>query len=159
MTLNFVPDFVYGSTDGLISTLNIIASSTAAGVSPSTTIALAMANVIADGYSMAVSAYQSHMAQPEDTHESSIKSGVVTFFAFFVAGTMLVVPFFLFKSVPLTISFSIALCGFFTLGILRESARTKNQALTGDLIAAGAMSLAIGASAALIAYSIGSLIK
>jgi VIT1/CCC1 family predicted Fe2+/Mn2+ transporter len=159
VAVNFVPDFVYGCTDGLISTLNIIASSTAAGVSPPTTIALAMASVIADGYSMAVSAYQSHMAQPEDTHESSIKSGMVTFFAFLAAGTILVLPFLLFKSATFIISFSIALCGFFALGILRESARTKNQGSTDDLIAAGATSLAIGASAALIAYSIGSLMK
>lgn len=59
-------DFVYGSIDGTITTFAIVAGVEGANLSPSIIIALGLANVLADGFSMAASNYSGTKAELDD---------------------------------------------------------------------------------------------
>ena len=54
---NLLHDFVYGAIDGTITTFAIISGVAGAGMSQSVIIILGLANVLADGFSMAASNY------------------------------------------------------------------------------------------------------
>ena len=59
-------DFVYGSIDGTITTFAIVAGVEGANLAPSIIIALGLANVLADGFSMAASNYSGTKAELDD---------------------------------------------------------------------------------------------
>ncbi len=54
---SFLRDFVYGSIDGCVTTFAIASGAVGAGLSHGVVIILGLANVLADGFSMAVSNY------------------------------------------------------------------------------------------------------
>jgi vacuolar iron transporter family protein len=54
---SYLRDFVYGAIDGIVTTFAIIAGVVGAGMSTKTIIILGVANVLADGFSMAASNY------------------------------------------------------------------------------------------------------
>lgn len=58
-------DFVYGATDGAITTFAIVAGVVGASLSPSIVLILGFANLLADGFSMAVGNYLATKAQRE----------------------------------------------------------------------------------------------
>lgn len=51
--------FVYGATDGTVTTFAVVAGAYGAGLSPKVVIILGLANLIGDGFSMGASSYQS----------------------------------------------------------------------------------------------------
>ena len=53
MTSNMLRDTIYGAIDGAVTTFAIVASVAGAGLSPLIVVALGLANVLADGFSMA----------------------------------------------------------------------------------------------------------
>lgn len=61
-------DFVYGSIDGTITTFAIVAGVEGANLSPTIIIALGLANVLADGFSMAASNYSGTKTELDDMH-------------------------------------------------------------------------------------------
>lgn len=60
-----IPDAVLGSIDGCVTTLAVVAGTLGAGLPSSTALILGMANLLADGFSMAVSNFESGRAQQE----------------------------------------------------------------------------------------------
>jgi VIT1/CCC1 family predicted Fe2+/Mn2+ transporter len=58
-------DFVYGATDGAVTTFAIVAGVVGASLSPSIVLILGFANLLADGFSMAVGNYLATKAQRE----------------------------------------------------------------------------------------------
>jgi vacuolar iron transporter family protein len=54
---SYVRDFIYGAIDGTVTTFAIVAGVVGAGMSTKTIIILGVANVLADGFSMAASNY------------------------------------------------------------------------------------------------------
>lgn len=52
---NYLRDFIYGAIDGAVTTFAIVAGVVGAGLSPAVILILGAANIIADGFSMAVS--------------------------------------------------------------------------------------------------------
>lgn len=54
---NYLRDFIYGAIDGVITTFAIVAGVAGAGLSATVVIVLGLANLLADGFSMAVSNY------------------------------------------------------------------------------------------------------
>ena len=54
---SYLRDFVYGAVDGTVTTFAVVAGAAGAGLSPAIVIILGAANLIADGFSMAVSNY------------------------------------------------------------------------------------------------------
>ena len=60
-----IEDFVYGATDGAVTTFAIVAGVVGASLSPSIVIILGFANLFADGFSMAVGNYLSTRSKIE----------------------------------------------------------------------------------------------
>ncbi len=54
---SYLRDFIYGAIDGAVTTFAIVAGVAGAGLSPGIVLILGVANLIADGFSMAVSNY------------------------------------------------------------------------------------------------------
>jgi len=52
---SYLRDFIYGAIDGSVTTFAVVAGVAGAGLSPGVVVILGMANVVADGFSMAVS--------------------------------------------------------------------------------------------------------
>jgi len=59
----YLKDFVYGAIDGTITTFAIVAGVAGAALSPSIVLILGFANLLADGFSMAISNYLSIKAE------------------------------------------------------------------------------------------------
>lgn len=62
----YLKDFVYGGFDGAVTTFAIVAGVEGAGFSRSVIIALGIANVLADGFSMAASNYTGSKAEQDN---------------------------------------------------------------------------------------------
>jgi VIT1/CCC1 family predicted Fe2+/Mn2+ transporter len=58
-------DFVYGATDGAVTTFAVVAGVIGASLSPSIVLILGFANLLADGFSMAIGNYLATKAQRE----------------------------------------------------------------------------------------------
>lgn len=66
----YISDFVLGSIDGCVTTFAVVSGAVGAGFSGLVAIVLGSANLIADGFSMAVSNYQSNKSQQELIEQS-----------------------------------------------------------------------------------------
>jgi VIT1/CCC1 family predicted Fe2+/Mn2+ transporter len=62
---NWLPDFVYGGIDGTVTTFAVVAGVVGANLSTPVILILGFANLIADGFSMAVGKYSSDKAELE----------------------------------------------------------------------------------------------
>jgi vacuolar iron transporter family protein len=60
-----IEDFVYGATDGAVTTFAVVAGVVGAALSPSIVLILGFANLFADGFSMAVGNYLGSKSQRE----------------------------------------------------------------------------------------------
>lgn len=88
---NCLPDFVYGSIDGTVTTFAVVAGAVGASLSSAIILILGFANLFADGFSMAVSNYLSHKSEKELSprkkfNNSPLKSATITFFSFLIIG-------------------------------------------------------------------------
>ncbi|WP_292288211.1 VIT1/CCC1 transporter family protein [Marivita sp.] len=63
----YVRDIIYGGIDGSVTTFAIVAGVAGAGLSPWVIIALGVANVLADGFSMAAGNYSGTKAELDDS--------------------------------------------------------------------------------------------
>lgn len=62
----FLPDAVYGGIDGAVTTFAIVAGVAGAGLSSTVIIALGVANILADGFSMAAGNYSATKSELDD---------------------------------------------------------------------------------------------
>jgi VIT1/CCC1 family predicted Fe2+/Mn2+ transporter len=63
-------DFVYGATDGAVTTFAVVAGVVGASLSPSIVLILGFANLLADGFSMAIGNYLAAKAQRENIEKA-----------------------------------------------------------------------------------------
>ena len=63
---DYVAEIVYGGVDGIVTTFAIIAASAGASLSSTVIFVLGFANLIADGFSMGVSAYLAKRAEQDE---------------------------------------------------------------------------------------------
>lgn len=208
-------DMVYGAIDGAVTTFAIVSGVAGAGLSPTIIVALGLANILADGFSMAASNYsgtkaelddrrrlvrveENHIAHHRDgeleelrqilhrrglsgpvlqaaTEEISanksqwinlmltdeyglpreapdpLRAALATFLAFMVAGSVPLLPFLLSLPQAFGISVAATLLTFFLIGSF------KSRWSLARWWWSGGETLAIGATAALIAYLVGGL--
>lgn len=211
----FLKDMIYGGIDGAVTTFAIVAGVEGAGLSPSIIVALGLANIIADGFSMAASNYSGTKAELDDRRrivqieESHIadhregeieelrqilsrrglagdvlqqateaisqskdkwialmltdeyglprdephpfRSGMATFVAFLLAGSVPLLPFILALPSAFEISILATMITFFLIGT------GKSFWSLSSWWRSGTETLAIGAVAALLAYGVGGL--
>ena len=156
ITETFLGEFIYGATDGIITTFSIVAGATGGSLLHNVIIILGISNVLSDGYSMGVSRYLSAMAEIEQgllTKKDALTSGIATFLSFVVIGILPILPFLFYKGiVAKKISLIIATLLFAMIGII------KGYILNQSMLINGSRTLFIGLSAALISYSVGKFI-
>ncbi len=63
--VSYVRDFIYGAIDGAVTTFAVVAGVIGAGLSPAIVVVLGTANLIADGFSMAVSNFLGTRAEEQ----------------------------------------------------------------------------------------------
>lgn len=86
-----LPEFVYGSIDGTVTTFAVVAGAIGAGLSSAVILILGFANLFADGFSMAVSNFMSRKSERDLNKKnlfgkSPLKSASVTFVSFVIIG-------------------------------------------------------------------------
>lgn len=156
---HYLGDLVYGAIDGIITTFAIVAGVAGASMSRRVIIVLGVANLIADGFSMAASNYLSirsrgavdtaegrHVAEPY-----ALKHGFATLVAFVVAGSVPLITF-VFNIAPdsqFAVTTVLTLAALFAVGAARSKVAGERW------WASGAEMLVVGAIAAGVAYGIG----
>ena len=160
----FLRAAVYGANDGIITTFAVVAGVVGAGFSAQIIIVLGIANMVADGLSMGLGDYLGEKSQQRARQVQTGKSkkfglwktGLVTFGAFVLAGSLPLLPYFVdlfgvfdLEAVQFELSIVSTLLALFVVGSLR-TLLTK-----GSWILNGLEMLGVGAVAALVAYGLG----
>lgn len=154
----YLPDFILGATDGVITTLAIMSGVVGADLPTAIVLILGFANLIADGISMAASNILSRRSStgPEalPTYRAAGRHGLATFLGFVLAG---LVPLFayLVPGIPVDdrylIAALLALLTLFVVGAGRAFFTRRHWLI------AGVEMLALGALAGAAAYGVGAL--
>jgi VIT1/CCC1 family predicted Fe2+/Mn2+ transporter len=163
----YLPEFVYGATDGTITTFAVVAGAVGASLSTSIILILGCANLFADGFSMAISNYLSTSSKKDlhgDIHPSHEnlnpkKTALATFISFFVIGLIPLLPFLIgltnaaIRAHQFTYAtLATALAFLFVGGV-------KGQLTKEDPVSSALQTLAIGAIAAALAFVVGYLLR
>lgn len=162
----YLPEFVYGGTDGAITTFAIVAGALGASLSSSIVLILGFANLFADGFSMAVSNYLSTKSQNElkpkikckDNTKTPKKTAIATFISFGVIGLIPLLPFiieFYTNIIPNPFRYSIIFTAiaFILVGGIKGKVVNKNT------IKSAIETLIIGGIAASLAFAVGYLLR
>lgn len=99
---NYLPEFVYGGIDGAVTTFAVVSGAIGASLSSQIVLILGFANLLADGFSMAVSNYFSTVSRNEiDKNPVGVKKPVprntafATYLAFIFIGVIPLLSFVL----------------------------------------------------------------
>jgi VIT1/CCC1 family predicted Fe2+/Mn2+ transporter len=156
---HYLRDVVYGASDGVVTTMAVIAGATGASFETRVAIVLGLANLAADGLSMGASNYlglKSELAQTgvSAAHEKPWRHGAATTAAFVVAGSLPLLSYLfigLSRDARFALSSLLALLALTCVGIARSRfTRTSMLSSCIEVIA-----VAGGASAA--AYVLGAI--
>jgi predicted membrane protein (TIGR00267 family) len=162
-------EFVYGGMDGAVTTFAVVTGAAGANLSSQVILILGFANVLADGFSMAVGSYLSEKSdqqletsrgnKKEEDHESPLGASVATFLSFVVVGfiplSVYTVDYIFDLSLENALWYSIilTLLAFAAIGYLRGIiAKTNHWRTTLE-------SLGLGLAAAIISYAVGNILE
>jgi len=160
----YLPEFVYGGTDGAITTFTIVSGAFGASLSSSVILIFGFANLFADGFSMAISNYLSTKSRKELKNKSSKqinpkKTALATFISFFIIGLIPLLSFVLAIFTPISeqnkFIFSTILTGFAFLFI----GGFKGLIVKKPIMKSAILTLFIGGIAAILAFIVGYLLK
>ncbi len=168
---NNLREFVYGGMDGAVTTFAVVTGAAGANLDVSVILILGYANVLADGFSMAVGSYLSEKSDQDlqihrgegkkGDYESPMKASIATFISFLLIGfvPLLVYTFdFIFElgmsnDTMLMYAVTLTLITFGLIGLLRARI-TKIKKRTAILESFG-----LGVAAAVISYGAGSILE
>lgn len=154
----YLPDLVYGANDGIITTFAVVSGVVGAKLALQVVLILGVANLFADGFSMAASNYLSKRSEVDETDRATrrqaLRHGLATFIAFLTVGAVPLLGYNPF--VPADARF--VLTGVITLATLFVVGASRSIVAPMNWLRAGLEMLIIGALAAGIAYGIGALI-
>jgi len=163
----YIGDLVYGANDGIITTFAIVAGVAGGGLMPYVVIILGVANLLADGFSMAASNYLARKSEEEfeetlpknlqeikiSTLKKPLRNALATFISFVLVGSIPLLPYLL--ALPgndFTMAIIFTSLALFAVGSLRTLVTRKNW------IRSGLEMLFVGALAATVAFLIGKLL-
>lgn len=158
---HYVREIVYGANDGLITTFAVVTGVAGGGLSSSVILICGVANLLADGLSMAVGNYlsiRSHesvlAAQGLAEEEAQpARHGAATFLAFVAAGAVPLAPYVAgVESAALGWSTALTLGSMFCVGALRSVISTIHW------LRGGLEMLVLGGIVAAVAYGSGLLV-
>lgn len=164
-------EFVYGGMDGAVTTFAVVTGAAGANLGIRVILILGIANVLADGFSMAVGSYLSEKSEQDlsvhkgesekDDHDSPLQASIATFISFVLVGfiplSMYIIDYVfgleLDTNVLLTYAVTLTLVAFGLIGLLRANI-TKIKKRRAIL-----ESLGLGVAAAVISYGVGNLLE
>jgi VIT1/CCC1 family predicted Fe2+/Mn2+ transporter len=159
---HYIRELIYGANDGIITTFAVVASVAGGGLSPRVVLICGVANLLADGLSMAVGNYLSIRS-----HESVLEAkglpeeeayprrhALATFGAFVVAGALPLVPYVAPSIFERRFAWSVAVAfaAMFVIGASRTLVSRVRW------WAGGLEMLGLGAAVTVVAYAAGALI-
>ncbi|MBP7842772.1 VIT1/CCC1 transporter family protein [Candidatus Woesebacteria bacterium] len=169
ITDKYLKGAVLGASDGIITTFAVVAGVVGAGFATEVIIVLGIANMVADGISMAIGDFLgersvSTLHKFHGTAESSIladaKTSLITFCAFVLAGTLPLLPYLVMLfgfSIPENKQFAMSLVS--TLSSMFFVGSLRTYVIKGNWFKNGLEMLAVGSLAATAAYTIGAFIE
>jgi len=159
---HYLPELVYGATDGIITTFAVVAGVEGAQLSPVVVLILGVANLLADGVSMGASSFLSirsktaveKMEEKPVTEPFAFRHGLATFLAFVVAGAvpLLGVIFSVTPEYRFPVTVVLTLLTLFAVGAARVFITR------GSWWKSGFEMMLVGALAAGIAYGVGAFL-
>ncbi len=165
----YLPEFVYGAIDGIVTTFAVVAGSLGASLSSSVILILGFANLFADGFSMAVSNYLSTKSQREilakhkhkyiNHQKDPKKTALATFIAFVLIGFIPLISFVFapfnqhINSTKFLYSIILTILAFLIVGAV------KGRITQTSKLKSAIETLFIGGIAAIIAFVVGYLLK
>lgn len=153
-------DVIFAADDGIITTFAIAAGVQGGALPPSAFLILGLANLFADGFSMAVSNYLGTKSEKEfleaqkeksARYETPLRNALVTFFSFVIAGSIPILSFIPTFSSSQSFFYTIvlSLTALFLVGALRAAFTRRKW------FGSGLEMLLLGGLAAGIAYLVG----
>ncbi len=168
---NNLREFVYGGMDGAVTTFAVVTGAAGANLGVNVILILGYANVLADGFSMAVGSYLSEKSDQDlsvskgnsekDDHESPLAASLATFLSFILVG-FIPLSFYtidyifsldLSTGTLLACSIALTLLAFVGIGYLRGVITKISRAR------AVLESFGLGLAAAVISYGAGNLLE
>lgn len=163
-------EFVYGGMDGAVTTFAVVTGAAGANLGTRVILILGFANVLADGFSMAVGSYLSEKSDQDlsvskgtskrEDHESPLSASIATFLSFVLVGFIPLSVYtldFIFKwelrDAALIWSIILTLLAFSIVGYLRGLVAKTNRFRTT------LESFGLGLAAAIISYGVGNLLE
>ena len=161
---NWLPDFVYGSIDGIITTFAVVSAVEGGALPVAIVLIMGFANLFADGFSMAAGKYLSDKAELDQNAEYKLKINPVlgawsTFIAFIILGSVPLIAYVIQPWLQLTSSGTFSLACVLTLLALFFVGFLKGYFVKQNRFYAGFKTMMIGAIAAGISYGIGFYIE
>lgn len=167
---NNLREFVYGGMDGAVTTFAVVTGAAGANLSSQVILILGFANVLADGFSMAVGSYLSEKSDQQlsiskgdstaDDHESPLMASLATFISFIIVGFVPLSVYTFDYAFSLGLgndaliwSILLTLLAFGAIGYLRGLVTKVDKARTVM------ESLGLGLAAAVISYVVGNVLE
>lgn len=150
----YLPSFVYGGSDGTVTTFAVMAGAVGAGIDTRVVLILGLANLVSDGFSMASSDYLAEDSRKGESKSVVLKNSLVTFFSFVIIGFIPILPvIFAAKENQFLFSAIFTVTTFALIGYLRARILNRNG------LALALESVGIGTVCASLAYVVGSYIS
>lgn len=159
---HYLPDLIYGANDGIITTFAVVSGVAGARLPGHIVVILGFANLVADGFSMGGSNYLAIRSR-SDVREAEglasdeahpVRHGLATFGAFLIAGAVPLISYVIpsLSAHRFALATALTLVALFVVGALRSWVTSRPWWRSGLEM------LAVGATAAAVAYAIGALL-
>ena len=154
-------EFIYGGMDGVITTVAIIGGTLGAQIPSNYALILGASNVLADGFSMGISRYNSLINVQDKTNsdisrKSPFQSGLLTFIFFVLMGSIPLLPLVIFDHESIDIMkyylLIFAMASFIIIGTIKGIQNNK-------LLRSISETLIIGMIGALISFNVARYVK
>lgn len=161
---NWLPDFVYGSIDGIITTFAVVSAVEGGSLPVVIILIMGFANLFADGFSMAASKYLSDKAELDQDpklakHVNPVLGSWFTFIAFILLGSVPLSAYVIQPWLNLSAAFTFQLACLLTLLALFFVGFCKGYFVSKNKFIEGLETMIVGAIAAGISYGIGFYIE
>jgi VIT1/CCC1 family predicted Fe2+/Mn2+ transporter len=159
---HYLPDLVYGANDGIITTFAVVAGVAGGALSRQVVLVIGVANLLADGLSMAAGNYQAIRSRegvlrtqnlPGEESQPALHA-FATFLAFLVAGAVPLLPYVWLGETTRDFPVAIAV----TLGALTVVGVLRAIVTDGRWVRSAVEMCALGGAVAGVAYACGLVI-
>jgi len=158
----YLAEFVYGATDGTVTTFAVIAGTVGASLDLSIVLILGFANLFADGFSMAISNYlaaKSQTALDGFVRKDPFRAALTTFSAFVAVGLIPLLSFVIAPMHEWIASHKFLLSSTFTAVAFLLVGWVKGEVIGEKRLRSSLETLFIGGAAAVIAFTVGYLLR